>query len=342
MKITEFCELYENEFTSKIALIAERWEEQKNKNDFLGTPLMGAVTLVDALDGDGLNDQISKEVFDGFKNLMKEKADSNDEIRQLFKEYMSDKSSFFGIVNKIKGQIGENQFIEAAKKLGENAQLAPLGNQEGWDVLIKSGDEYIQVKMYQDASSIIEKMVEVNEKLENGEIQGIGGELVKHISFAVPKDLRDEIIRKIKENGNLDFVEIHPIAIGNAKDVHEALVSAADLSINLQQWLIGVSIMGLLTCALNALSGRRINEVVEQTFNSTALSAAGSLTSHSVELVLHSLSKTVVPVCLVTVPVGMFTREILKRIISARKELASWLETSNERIQQQINALIAC
>ena len=203
MNIEDFCRL--NKTTTKnVEWFVKKWVYEKQVNDLLGTTIAGGIALGDLLVGDGLRDQISPELYNGFKELMGDKADSFDKVRELLVEKLEKgASSVLGLVNKVKGQIGENHFVKLA---GSTASLAKSGSQEAWDVVIhheNASAQYIQVKMYGTAGSVVEHMKEVNNKLGNPNylIANDLGEQIDRIDFAVPGNIANEVKRRAQESG---------------------------------------------------------------------------------------------------------------------------------------------
>ena len=140
--IAEFYARYSGGPTKSFRIICDRWNKEEELENLLQTAVGEGVVLSDLLVGDGLNDQISPGLLDGFAELMGQKADSYDEVRNiLFDKLQDGDSAVFGLINKIKGQIGENQFMQGAQAAGLNARLAELGNQEAWDIAI-AGPSY--------------------------------------------------------------------------------------------------------------------------------------------------------------------------------------------------------
>ena len=179
MTIDDFCARFGGN-TRTITDVIRKWqlEEVDSLLRKLGRqhdPLIGgAVIMGDALHGDGMVDQIPAELHDAFANLMGEKADSYQEMRQvLLRAIENEDGGFFGLedrhvagfVNKIKGQIGENEF---KNQVGDAAELAHSGSQEAWDVAVRQLDgtyEYVQVKLLADPGDVVEHMRKVQEKV---------------------------------------------------------------------------------------------------------------------------------------------------------------------------------
>ena len=225
MKIDEFCVEYGQEPRS-IDLVCQDWTVSavdgllaRLDHDCVGE----FVVIGDALHGDGIRDQIPRELKDAFLGLMKDKANTYAEMRQILKEKICDSNgghlSFNdphvrGFVSKLKGQIGENQF---QRHVGTAARLASSGSQEGWDIVISQADgtnDYIQVKTYTNAKDVVSKMLALHEKLALGAIEGVDGDVVEHIDFAIPANIVDEVKQRISDQyPELANIKLHTIPL---------------------------------------------------------------------------------------------------------------------------------
>lgn len=192
MKIEDFLEKYATPDVRSINETVRNWALEKRIDDFLifTTSIVG-----DWWGGDGLADAISPKVAAAFRDLMHEKADSYLEVKRILLE--KDSKSLDGLINKIQGQLGENEFVKQTHGM---ATLAESGSQKGWDVHIGHTDQYIQVKIYEDPDQVIKKMKKVNMQIEDGEITD--GEIaVTSVDFAVNADIFEEVRQKAVELG---------------------------------------------------------------------------------------------------------------------------------------------
>lgn len=199
MTINEFIKKY-GDRSEKIDTILKKWAVKKEVDDFLGMQIMGGYLIGDLLIGDGLSDAIPSELKEAFSGLMKEKADSYQEIRKIIIEKIEKgDESRIGLINKIQGQFGENQFIE---NVGDTARLAESGSQEAYDIMIQElgATKYVQVKVYEDADAVIEKIKEVNEKIASG-FKDQTGNIINEVEFAVNSDIYEEVAEKANELG---------------------------------------------------------------------------------------------------------------------------------------------
>lgn len=199
MQIDEFCARY-GENPRKIADILREWQLTeldtllRTLDDQHDQLIGSAVIAGDALYGDGILDQIPQDLRDAFTNLMGEKADTYKKMRHILRSKIQSTSGGYlpfdddhvrGFISKLQGQVGENIF---QRHVGSAAELAESGSQEAWDVVVKHADgvnEYVQVKLYGDPQKVVHHMIEVQEKVANGLIEGCNHETVQQIDFAV-------------------------------------------------------------------------------------------------------------------------------------------------------------
>ena len=349
--IEEFYERYSDGPTQSFRNICELWDKEEELDKLLHGAVVPGVVLGDLLVGDGLNDQISSELLDGFANLMGQKADSYDEVRRILREKLEDgDNAVFGLINKIKGQIGENEFTQEAQDAGLNARLAELGNQEAWDVAIDHADgttQYVQVKMYSDAGGVLRHMQDVNNKLSGTEVILDGNRVVEAIDFAVPANIADEVRIQASELGiDAKVIDISMTA-DEAADVVQTGFNNVGHGVltNLFGELFGAS---LATASLHGLANaflvykgaktadRFLADTVEQTAVSTGAIAAGL----SLELVLNQISMIGgPPTYALIICTSMATRGILKRVVR-RQDYVSWLKVQNAHLKD-LNRQIA-
>ncbi len=211
MNIDEFVSKYGHE-AKPINLVLCKWTGEKIVCDLLHTKVNGVSIgqiLTDLLE-DGDNGRFSyfvpKEVKSAFTELMGEKADSYFEVKRiLIEKYLEGDRSFEGLVSTIQGKLGELVFQES---IGKAARLAENPSQAGWDIVVNE-DTFIQVKIYDDADRVIQKIKEVNKKLEEGMIKDEKGELVESIDFAVNSDVYSEVCEKTEALGlNCKIIDI--------------------------------------------------------------------------------------------------------------------------------------
>ena len=208
--------------------VINKWNEELtgvNDGDGVGTATMLAALGLDAAVGDGLLNQVSPDLLHSMTNLMGEKADTYEEARQLIaKQIANGDHSFAGFVSKIKGQLGEDQFVK------ENAEyvLAISKSQEGVDAMRGLGSgfvEAVQVKMYQNANQVIQHMRVVQQKVSDG--LTVQGESIDKLSFAVPYDIADKVRSDAAQYADLSAIEIIPVGV-TSKAVAEVVKQAGD------------------------------------------------------------------------------------------------------------------
>jgi hypothetical protein len=304
--------------------------------------------LFDVLHGDQALDQIKPELKEAFQALMKDKANTYEEIRALIYEKieLGDKS-VQGMISKILGPIGENEFMKEADKLGLNARLAKSGSQEGWDVAIDNSDgatEYVQVKLYAEPNGVIKHIEDVYDKLELGKIMD-GEHVVKSIDFAVPENIYDEVIEKVEE---LDLgTKIYKIKTTSeeGRDIAELgfgfSADASDAVENFFSELFGsfltvAALHGLANGFLLYKGAKNSEQFIYDTLEQSAISSGAITTGMGVELILTNIAKVGgIPSYVLVLGTTITTREILKRIAN-RQSYVDWLKAQNTHLNQMI------
>ena len=310
------------------------------------------MVLGDLLVGDVLNDQISPELLDGFAELMGQKADSYDEVRGILHNKLQDgDSAVFGLINKIKGQIGENQFMQEAQAAGLNTRLAGLRNQEAWDVAIDNADgttQYIQVKMGSDAGGVVRHMQDVSQKLAGGEAISDGDRVVEAIDFAVSANIAEEVSARAAELGlDMNVIPIEMTAAEAANVVQAGFDNVGPEALsNLFGELLGASVAvaalhGLVNAFLVYKGAKAADRFLTDTVEETAVSTGAIAAALSLELVLNQISMMGGPP---TYALGfctsMATRGVLKRV-ARRQDYVSWLRVQNAHLATLNNRIAA-
>ncbi|MGE4519928.1 MAG: hypothetical protein AB7E04_10530 [Desulfobacteraceae bacterium] len=353
MNIEDFYAKFKINSLCSIDSICELWEKEKEVHDFLGMEISSGVMVADLLIGDGSLDQVSPTLRVAFEGLMKEKADSYSKIHQILLEKLDlgDKS-VWGMVNKIKGQIGEEIFKETCAKEGISATLASSGSQEGWDVAIDQGDgitQYVQVKMYSNPNKVIEKIKEVQEKVDAGIISGDDGAPVTSIDFAVPKDIALDVEAKLDELGiNIKILPINSTADEVAGIVQEGFDNMGPEAMgNFFGELLGSTVstaaIHAITNAFLVYKGSKASAAfISETIKSSSISAIGFASGMSVEMILNQIAWIGGPPTTVLVFATSFsTRAIAKRILK-RGESTEWVMNTNNnliKMTERIQAL---
>ncbi len=342
MKIDEFC-AHHGANVRNVNDVLRRWELteldgslrtlQDQHDQFIGT----AVIVGDALHGDGMLDQIPRELKNAFTNLMQEKADSYNEMRRILVEHIRDENGRYlsldsrqvvGFISKIKGQIGENLFQH---HVGHGALLAKSAVQEGWDVSVPHADglQYVQVKLYSDAHGVVHHMLNVHEKVQAGSIMGVDGEPVKHIFFAVPEDIKGDLHRIVAEHHPDLQSMIHETSVpidahSGASIVREGMcnVGPHQLCHFFRQLLGGAVVAGSLHAAVNGFLWYKGAKEFSEAFASTLASTAISTTGIGIGLVVESFYHT----AMLSSVVGIGSRVFLGRMARSRWNFAEFLE----------------
>jgi hypothetical protein len=353
MKIDEFCSVYGQD-VRPIDAVCQQWTVceidrllETLDHDFVGE----TVVIGDALHGDGIRDQIPKELHDAFVGLMNEKADNYGEMRKILANQIRDSDGTFlslddrrplGFISKLKGQIGENEFRRHA---GAAAQLAKSGSQEAWDVVITQpdgGHEYVQVKLYTNPNQVIAQMQEVHEKVAAGLIEGVDGETVEHINFAIPENIANEVQQRITDRfPELADIKLHTIPLsakGAAGFVEEGLnnVGPEQLEHLFNELLGGLLVAGSLHVLVNGFlwykGAKEFSTAFEDVMANTALSAAGI----GIGLLAETLTSAVPAAAVVAIG----GRAVLSRFARSRWDFADFLEESIASSESQLAALV--
>ena len=322
MTINEFIKKY-GDISEKIDSVLKKWVIKKEVDDFLGTPIMGGYLVGDLLIGDGLSDGIPSELKGAFATLMKEKADTYHEIREfIIEKYEKGGESVKGLMNKIQGQMGENIFLENVE---EGAKLAESGSQEAYDIILEKSDttRYIQVKVYEDADVVIDKIKEVNDKLEAGLIDEYGNK-INEIEFAVNSDIYVEVTDKAKELGFTNRIYNLGSDRNEIREIIETGFEGVDNPgiVNFFSEVFGGALA--ITAIHGAINGfflwkgaKGREKAIEDTIYSSLISTGGLTAAHlasaifleNVTLLLGS------PIALIS---GIGARAILKRFFDRR------------------------
>jgi hypothetical protein len=354
MKIDEFCGQFGGN-TRNINDVLRRW--QLNELDGLlrtlrdqHDQLIGtAVIAGDALHGDGMLDQIPHELRDAFVNLMHEKADTYEQMRQILLHHIrADNSGFLslddghvvGFISKIKGQIGENIFQH---HVGTAAHLAPSGCQEAWDIWLDNGEdghEYVQVKLHASASKIVSYMRIVQEKVANSSIEGWHSETVHNIDFAVPEDIADHVRHLAANYPELHDMHVLPIPVSPAVAadfVKEGMsnVGPEQLGHFFHELLGGAVAAGSLHALVNGFLWYKGSKEFFAAFAGAAASTAISTTGIGLGLVTETLYHA----AMLSGAVGISSRLLLGRLARSRWNLAEFLEKSIAEADARIAAL---
>jgi hypothetical protein len=329
--------------------IFRRWLLEKEVQDFLHLNVTGGIILVDVLTGHGMLDTISPQLLAACKNLMGDKIASADQINQMLVDRMMEgDASVLGFINKIKGQIGEDVFVDTANHAGLSAHLADLRNQEAWDVAVTSHDgvtEYIQVKTMASPDAVIEHMKSVAAKVAEGTIKdGANGATVHDISFAVPEDIFQAVHDKALAAGLATKVISFPLPAADAAQmVQDGFDNAAYLGLgNFFQQLAG----GMLTATvLHSLvhayllhkGACKAENMLGEVSSKVALSGGGIAAGLGMESLLKGLGVATgsLPAVAVIMATSLSVRGLLRRIAS-RRDYEHWIAHDITMMRMQL------
>lgn len=339
MNMKNFADKYAADALPVDALIS-RWRKRALEADIDHLFAIGALTA-DGFTGDGLSDRISPELQEAMSTLLND-VESYGDSRALLRDFLTkDEKSIEGLINKIKGQVGENRFLEAC---GSKAELASSGSQEGWDIAIDHGNviEYVQVKTYTNPNDVIRKMLEVHEKVESGQILH-GDAVVNHINFAVPYDIRDAVSEKMSNYPELAGIEVLSINITAAEAAEIVGEGLDNLGPEALSHLFGELMGGTLTAAaihsllssIRVLRGQmEIGDAAAQALGNTAISAAGYATGLAVEVALDTALDSLLGA--VSVGSSIAVRVVLKKAAKGRLNTYQSLHLNNQILRSRI------
>lgn len=348
MKIDEFCRKYGGHRIS-IEQLQTKWKREQTERDIDALLFAGVITS-DGLISDGLADRISSDLYDALTGLMKDKIDTYGDAREYLREVLErSPASVLGTISKIKGQVGENFFAEAAEG---KAQLATSGSQEGWDLWVENDGirKYIQVKMYGGDSAVdrvIDHMKKVHEKVASSKIMD-GGETVTNINFAVPYDIADEVraaADQIPELSNMDVISVSMTAAEAAEVVTDGLdaLGPEAMSHLFNELLGGALTTGAIHTMLCAVKVWRkeqaVDEAVEKVIGNTLLSATGYAAGLAAEVALDTTFDAMLGT--VSIGTGIAVRIALKKAAKGRLDAYHNIKLSTEILRDHSRNIVA-
>lgn len=348
MNADEFCRDYESRGVParRIDDVLDDWatkEKQRLPEDLLGMEALVAVLVADAAVGDGLLNEISPELLQAFAARRGDSLDSYDEVRAYLQEMLGrGDHSVAGVVNQIKGQIGELAFKEQA---GGHAYLAAKTNQEAWDVAIPhthGATEYVQVKIYQSADHAIAMMQKVQAKVTAGTVSD-GGSTVEHINFAVNKDIADAVRAKAALHPELAGIKVYDVPVTD----HQATgivttgfenVGPEEMAHLFTEWFGGTLTTACINSMANAFmvykGAKSVEAAAESTALSTALSAPGVAAAKGSAVALTKAKIAFLsghPV-IAAIAAGMLARAVAKSWYEARESTAEMLRRESRHL----------
>lgn len=355
MNADQFCSLFEatGRPVQSIDDVIAKWtkvNKSRVPDDFLGHEILIGLLVADSFRGDGLLDQISPEVLAAFTARRGEHFDTYDEVRAYLDEIVArGDHSVLGVINMIKGQIGELVFRDQA---GGHAYLANLTNQEAWDVAIPNAHgatEYIQVKIYESASKAVKKMLEIQQKLDAKTITD-GGSTVEHINFAVNENIASAVRREAAQHSQLAGMKVYAIPISD----HNATQIVADSFDNVGPHAIehffgqilgasvsAVALHSLANAFLVYKGSKTIALATEETVFGSAISSVGVAAAHVSAWVVQNIP---VPLAsghpiITAVMTGLMARSIAKQWLIARERTLDCLTRETIHLSILTNTL---
>lgn len=342
MTVDEFCQEFElrGQPVRSIDEVLKEWEtanptHNPTPEDVLGLEALVAVLVADSAVGDGLLNQISPELLEAFATRRGSSLDSYDEVR-VYLQAILDRGgpAVKGVVNQIKGQVGELAFKEQA---GGHAHLAAKTNQEAWDIAIERNGsfEYVQVKMYRSADQAVEKMKKVQEKVSSGQVSD-GGQSVEHINFAVNKDIASAVREKASHVPGLENVKVYDVPMTN----HQATQMVTkgfdhvgpDELTHFFTDLFGTTLdaaclNGMANAFLVYQGAKTVDEAVESMLRSAAFSVPAMATAKAVAAVLAKTNGAFLSMhpAIAPITIGILTRVIVKSWYEVKEGMAEIL-----------------
>lgn len=306
-----------------------------------------AVVAGDSLRGGSTLDQIPAAVREAFTHLMGVEPKDYAEMRRLLLDHIRSGDGGYlsltsrevvGFTSKLKGQIGENLFRE---KVGRAAMLATSGSQEGWDVAVRQSNgayQYVQVKLYSEPHGVVRHMLNVQEKIARGALQGVDHEQVTQIYFAVPEDIRSEVCRLAEKHDGLAEM-IYEKAVPISSNDAAALVKEGMSNVGPDQLqhffgelFVGVATAGALHAAVQGFlwykGAKEATSALADAAADTVISSAG--------ISAALLAETLFKATLVSGAVGIGVRVLLGRITRSRWDFATFLRESQEHTQARL------
>ncbi len=343
VNIKKFMDMHE---LMTMAKAFKRWMLEIEIRAFLNYSIGGGVVIGDLLIGGGVRGKISPELVAGFQNLMGDEADSISELESiLLEKLVAGDKSVLGMINKIKGQIGEDHLISAARDMGLDARLAESGSQEGWDIAVGDGvdhaKQYIQVKAYESADAVIHHMREVADKVNAGAITD-GDTVVRAIDFAVPHDIYDEVVQKavgLGSSANIIPLDLTAAEAGEIVQQGFDAVGRSSFDEILSRLAIGsgtaVALHAVMTAYLMRKRSEESRSFLKDVSTQGVISSGGIATALLTETTLKVLGFATgsIPAIGAIVLTSMAARGVFRRILS-REHYAEWLIRQTEHIRK--------
>ena len=290
--IDSFTEKYRQGESGKISDFLKKSVKRQQANDLLGVEITAGVTLADLLSEGRLNDApVSDEVREVLTALMGDKIGTQDEAINYFRSIVENgDASVEGLVNKLKGTLGELKFLEA---FGNGIRLAENGSQEGFDLITDEGT-FIQVKMYSNADNVISAIRNNSAKIDAGSIL-YQGEQVSQIDYAVSSNIYEELKnRGIDTQYGITLYEVPMTAEVAGNIIREEINEAAWE--NFFSNAFGVSIAaGALHGAVNAFMFTFKKKALENAIKDTVKSTGMTVVAYSAGYIAEGICLGLIP-----------------------------------------------
>ena len=227
MKISSFIRNTESETT--VANTGLGSTQKQKEVDYLLSVVIGeGRTLLDHLMSKDLASQIDANLYTAFVDLIGEEINSYRDMRNsLLEQIENGESSVLGLINKIKGQIGQLAFAKQARQFGLQIELADANSNQGWDLAINefSQPQFLQIKLDHDDETIGNEIIRVTDKLAEGSVV-YNNKIVERIDFAVPDYAYDLVV----QNAYDENIDVHVLCFGRTEGKYFGLAGLfADL-----------------------------------------------------------------------------------------------------------------
>lgn len=322
--------------------IFRRWKADRLLNESVA----GGVILADLIEEDGLNDQVSEEVLDAFRNLTGGEVETYEEARNRIAEQIGSGESGASQqwISTIKGRVGENQFQQSADELPGDARLADESNQEAYDVVYTSPQgetRYVDVKTSDSSDYIVDEMESTQQQLDAGEVTTPDGEVVREVEYAVPEGTADKVQEEAASRGvDLGVIPMETGADEAAGTVEASVGAVGPEAIEnlFQELAAGTAAMGAIHGMVQGFlvykGSKQVNQAIVDAAEETALSGTGLSAGLVVESALREAALTGEPMTMALVfGTSVSVRAVLSDFVK-RGEYASWMQRRNDRLDE--------
>lgn len=337
MKIEEFKSKYGNGAVGKMSELLKNSVKRRRADDLLGVEITAGLTLADLLSEGRLNDApISNEVKETLSALMGDKVDTRDEAISFFRAMVEKgDASAEGLVNKLKGTLGELKFQES---FGDGIQLAQSGSQEGFDLITNDG-KFIQVKMYQSSEGVIDAIEKNADKIANHEIL-YDGQYVEQIDYAVSSNIYEELKSQgVEAEYGIELHEVPMTAEEAGNVIRDEINEAAwegFFSNALGVTITAGALHGAINAYMYAFKEKAVEDAIKDTVKSTGMTVASVSVGYVAEGICMGLIPPLAPLVALGTSVG--TRFYL-RGISRKCDLQEDIYKNRNHLQELVGKL---